>query len=355
MNVNKVSKFFNFHALSGIVLLFCAVLALFLANFSATSSYYQSLLELPFYLKLGPLELKKNFLLLVNDGLMAIFFLLIAIEIKQEVLTGHLSDLKKAFLPCCAALGGILVPVIIFLSFTWNNSLMSAGWAIPAATDIAFSLGILALVGSHAPAGLKIFLTAVAVIDDLAAIVIIALFYTSQLSFIALGLALLCSVLLLFFNSKNINALTPYLLVGAIIWICVLKSGVHATLAGVIVGLAIPSESKDDGSESSASRIEHYLQGWVAFAIVPLFAFVNSGVKLSGLTLEEVQSPLVLGIALGLCIGKPLGVFGSCYLLVKNENRTASRAGNITSSLTGQYAYRSWIHNESFYRWACFW
>jgi NhaA family Na+:H+ antiporter len=293
-----------------------AATALVCANVPGLSRWYQLLLDLPMEVTLGPLELKKNFLLVVNDGLMAIFFLLVALEIKREVLEGELSNRRQIALPFIGSIGGIAVPAAVYLGFAHGDPIARAGWAIPAATDIAFSLGVLSLLGTRVPVSLKVFLTALAVIDDLGAILIIALFYTAQLSItaLALGLAGLGGLLLL--NRLRVTHLGAYFLVGTIIWVCVLKSGVHATLAGVALGLAIPLRAQDDSGHSPLRHLENILHPWVAYLIMPLFAFVNSGVSFRGLEDNVWFGPVTLGLALALLVGKTVGVFGFSALAV---------------------------------------
>jgi len=274
------------------------------------------LLELPVELTLGALKLHKNFLLLVNDGLMAIFFLLVALEIKREILEGELAGRQQLVLPVIASIGGIIVPAAVYLAFAQADPVARGGWAIPAATDIAFSLGVLALLGPRVPLGLKVFLTAVAVVDDLGAILIIALFYTAKLSVLALVLGLAGVAVLVLLNRLRVTHLGAYFLVGAFIWICVLKSGIHATLAGVALGFAIPLRARDAEGHSPLRHLEHILHPWVAYLILPLFAFANAGVSFRGVGGELWFGPVAVGIALGLLIGKTVGVFGFAGLTV---------------------------------------
>ena len=289
------------------------VLALIVSNSGA--AWYPALLETPVRVLVGGLDIHKPLLLWINDGLMAIFFLLVGLELKREVLYGALSNFRQLTLPLSAAFGGILMPALIYVFFNRDNPEALNGWAIPAATDIAFALGILALLGSRVPVALKILLTSIAVIDDLAAIVIIALFYTSQLSIGALVVSSVSLVLLFLMNKMGIKSITPYLLVGLVLWVSVLKSGVHATLAGVALAAFIPA--KPHGEHGAAEEMEHYLHGWVAFVILPVFAFANAGVPLVGISLEAMLSPIPLGIGLGLFLGKQVGIFGLCWLTIK--------------------------------------
>ena len=269
--------------------------------------------------RIGTLNIEKPLLLWINDGLMAIFFLLVGLELKREVLYGDLSNVRKCALPLCAAIGGIIVPSGIYAFINWGDSVAMNGWAIPAATDIAFALGVLAVIGKRVPASLKILLASIAVIDDLAAIVIIAVFYTEQLSLVSLGLAGVGLALLFILNRLKVTSLGPYIIVGMFLWVTVLKSGVHATLAGVALAIFIPARKDAHDSNNLAHQLEHALHPWVAFAILPLFAFANSGIPLAGLALSSLLQPVPLGIALGLFIGKQVGIFSACYLAVKTR------------------------------------
>lgn len=314
--VNKIQDFLRYETSAGFVLMFVALLAL-IANNSPLSGVYSGFLTTPVEIQFGSFEIAKPLLLWINDGLMAIFFFLVGLEIKREVLEGELSSFDKAALPIFAAIGGVIVPALVYVYFNISDPLLVKGWAIPAATDIAFALGILALVGSRVPVSLKILLLAVAIIDDLVAIIIIALFYTQNLSLVALGYGGLGVIGLVALNRMSVMRITPYALVGVFVWACVLKSGVHATLAGVITALAIPLKAKDASESSPLHRAEHGLHVWVAFLILPLFAFANAGVSLAGITFSDVLAPLPLGIALGLFLGKQLGVFSFAWLAVK--------------------------------------
>ncbi|MDQ6957128.1 MAG: Na+/H+ antiporter NhaA [Mariprofundaceae bacterium] len=303
---------------SGILLICAAILALILSN-SAMSGIYESFLHLPVEIHVGALHLDKSLYHWVNDGLMAIFFLLIGLEVKREVLEGDLSSIKKASLPVIAAIGGILVPAMIYLYFNQNNTLASSGWAIPTATDIAFALGILSLLGKRVPVSLKIFLMALAIIDDLGAIVIIALLYTSNLSMLSLVTAASAIVVLISLNLFGVSKKAAYFIVGVILWVSVLKSGVHATLAGVILAFTIPLNAKDKNKQSISpvKDIEHGLHFWVAFFILPLFAFVNAGINITNISLTQMAGSVPIGIMLGLFVGKQLGVFGFSWLAIK--------------------------------------
>ncbi|HVZ00240.1 MAG TPA: Na+/H+ antiporter NhaA [Dongiaceae bacterium] len=307
--------FLALESAGGILLLIAAAAALLLDN-SPLSPTYRSLLELHAGVTLGSLALEKSLLHWINDGLMAVFFLLVGLEIKREVLEGELSSARQVALPGLCALGGMAAPAAIYLLINRATPENLNGWAIPAATDIAFAMGVMALLGRRVPEGLKIFLLALAIIDDLGAIVIIALFYTANLSLLSLGLAAIGIVALAVLNRAGVTRLAPYILVGVFIWVCVLKSGVHATLAGVAIGFAIPLRTRDPGSadEPPLRRLEHALHPWVTFAIMPVFAFANAGVPLGGVGLDTLLQPVTLGIAGGLFLGKQLGVLGVAAL-----------------------------------------
>jgi Na+:H+ antiporter, NhaA family len=301
---------------AGILLVASALAALACANLPWLARPYESLLRLPVEVTFGPLELRKSFLLVVNDGLMAIFFLLVGLEIKREILDGELSDPGKVALPIVASIGGMIVPAALYLGIAQGDAVARAGWAIPAATDIAFSLGVLSLLGTRVPMGLKIFLTAVAIVDDLGAILIIAIFHTEQLSMVALALALTGLGVLILLNRLRVASLAAYFLVGTVMWVCVLKSGVHATLAGVALAFAIPFRVPDAGGHPPARRLENTLHPWVTYMILPLFAFANSGVSFAGIHGDVWFGPVTLGIAAGLAIGKTVGVFGFSALAI---------------------------------------
>lgn len=313
--MKHLQRFFSNEASGGIILIIAAALAMLLANMGSTSGLYHSFLETPVQLKVGALEINKNMLLWINDALMAVFFLLIGLEVKRELIVGSLASRRQAIFPVIAALGGMVVPALVYLAFNVQDPITREGWAIPAATDIAFALGVLALLGSRVPASLKIFLMALAIIDDLGAIVIIALFYTSDLSLLSLGVAAAAIAALAILNLTGVRRTGIYILVGVILWTAVLKSGVHATLAGVIVGFFIPL--KEQNGKSPAVQLEHVLHPWVAYLILPLFAFANAGVSLQGVTIEGLSSLLPLGIIAGLFIGKPLGISLFCWLALK--------------------------------------
>lgn len=292
---------------AGLTLLIAAILALLIAN-SPFHETYEHWLEMPLSIGRSPAVLTKSILHWINDGLMVVFFFLAGLEIKREMLRGALSSRKTALLPIFAALGGMIAPSVIYAAINWGNDVALRGWAIPAATDIAFAVGVLAILGSRVPQSLKVFLLALAIIDDLGAIVIIALFYTSGLSLTALALAFAGGAVLALLNHLNVMRVWPYVLAGAFVWLCVMESGVHATLAGVATALAVPLTSNDD-REGPLESLEHRLDPWVSFVILPIFAFANAGVSFAGMSPLEILSPIPLGIALGLIIGKPLGIY----------------------------------------------
>lgn len=301
-------EFMHHEAASGVILLVAAMFALLLAN-SPLDHLYSDLLEMPVTIGVGPFELDKHLLHWINDGLMAIFFFLVGLEIKRELVTGELSTRKQATLPVIGALGGMIVPALIYTWFNWHDPIAAHGWAIPAATDIAFAVGVLALLGDRVPTPLKVFLLALAIIDDLGAIIIIAVFYTANLSITALALAALGVAALVALNRNGVLRLWPYVLVGLFIWLCVLKSGVHATLAGVTTALAVPMTVPSGALRSPLERAQEALHPFVTYAVLPLFAFANAGVSLAGVTFDKVVDSIPIGIALGLFLGKPIGIF----------------------------------------------
>lgn len=311
---NPITKFLRLESAGGIILILMALLAMMLAN-SPLSGYYQQFLDLDVQLRIGALDLHKPLLLWINDGLMAIFFLVIGLEVKREMIDGALSTRAQATFPAIAALGGMLAPALIYLLVNHGDPATHSGWAIPAATDIAFALGVMALLGNRVPTSLKVFLLALAIIDDLGVILIIALFYTSELSLNALGVAVGAVALLFWMNRRGVDRLSFYLIVGAVLWVAVLKSGVHATLAGVIVGFMIPYKGKR--YSSPLKHLEHKLHGWSVYFILPIFAFANAGVSLAGISLASLASPVPLGVMLGLCLGKPIGITLVSYLALK--------------------------------------
>ena len=314
--ISRIQAFMQMEASAGLVLMGVAVLAMIAAN-TGFAGAYEAFLNTKIRVGVGEFEIYKPALLWINDGLMAIFFFLIGLEIKREVLKGELSSFDKAVLPIIAAIGGMAIPGLVFVMINWGTPENLNGWAIPAATDIAFALGVLALLGTRAPLSLKVFLLAVAIIDDLGAIVIIAVFYTSELSTNALTLSMLGFALAVALNRMGVQRTAPYLIIGIFMWVFVLKSGVHATLAGVLIALTIPMKEKD-GDKSLLYKMEHALHPWVAYLILPVFAFANAGVNLQGLSLESLTQPLTLGIAAGLFVGKQIGVLGATWISVKS-------------------------------------
>lgn len=309
-----LQEFIKQETSAGIVLFIAAVAAMIAVN-SAFNPLYLAFLNIPVEVQFGALEIAKPLSLWINDGLMAIFFFLVGLEVKREVLEGQLSTVQQASLPAVAAVGGMAIPAAIFVWINIDMPQNINGWAIPAATDIAFALGVLALLGKHAPLSLKILLLAIAIIDDIGAIIIIALFYTADVSTTSLMLGGVGTVVLFLMNKLGVVRVAPYILVGTFLWVCVLKSGVHATLAGVIAALAIPLSAKD--GSSPLKHLEHILHPWTAFLVLPIFAFANAGVSLAGIQVSDLMAPLALGIAAGLVIGKQIGVFGFMFVATK--------------------------------------
>jgi Na+:H+ antiporter, NhaA family len=314
--LSAIREFLRHEAAGGILLLAAAALAFILTN-SPLAEHYLQFFELHLSLKLGDLGLDKSLGHWINDGLMAIFFFLVGLEIKRELIEGELSSPRQAALPAIAAVGGMAAPALAYFLFNAATPETLPGWAIPAATDIAFAMGVVSLLGNRVPESLKIFLLALAIIDDLGAIIIIAIFYTADLSLLALGLASIGIAILILMNRLGVQSLAAYVLVGIYVWACVLESGVHATLAGSIVGLCVPLRARDgstDEEHSLAKRCIHALHPWVAFAIMPAFAFANAGVSLKGLSWEIIAAPVTLGVAVGLFIGKQVGVMAAVAL-----------------------------------------
>ncbi|MDK9756575.1 Na+/H+ antiporter NhaA [Vibrio sp. D173a] len=302
-----IRDFFKMESAGGILLVIAAAIAMTIANSPLGESYQAMLHTYVFGMSVSHW---------INDGLMAVFFLLIGLEVKRELLEGALKSKETAIFPAIAAVGGMLAPALIYVAFNAGDAEAISGWAIPAATDIAFALGIMALLGKRVPISLKVFLLALAIIDDLGVVVIIALFYTGDLSTMALIVGFVMTGVLFMLNAKEVTKLTPYMIVGAILWFAVLKSGVHATLAGVVIGFAIPLKGKK-GEHSPLKHMEHALHSYVAFGILPLFAFANAGISLEGVSMSGLTSMLPLGIALGLLVGKPLGIFTFSWAAVK--------------------------------------
>jgi len=323
--VDKVLKplqdFLRLEAAGGLFLMAAAVLALVVAN-SHLAVYYAALLDLPLEIRIGTFGIAKPLLLWINDGLMAVFFFLVGMELKREVLEGHLSSLRRASLPAFAAVGGMLAPAAFFTAFNWGDPVAMKGWAIPTATDIAFALGVLSLLGKRVPAALKAFLLSVAIFDDLGAIVVIALFYTAELSLLSLVIAAVLILGLACLNRLGVTRPAAYFLIGVPLWVAVLKSGVHATLAGVVLAMFIPlrlpeRSHSSHAPESLLRHLEHTLHPWVAFGVLPIFAFANAGVSVVGLSITDTLHPVPLGIMTGLFFGKQIGVLAMCWVAVR--------------------------------------
>jgi Na+:H+ antiporter, NhaA family len=317
--INYLSKpfkwFFKLEAASGLILLVAAILALIISNSSYSEIYFNSLEEYLF-IGINKFGLKLSVLHWINDALMAIFFFFVTLEIKREFIQGELSNFKQALLPIIAAVGGMVIPAFFYIFINWGDLETLNGWAIPSATDIAFSLGILSLLGSRVPISLKIFLTALAIIDDLGAILIIAFFYSGDLSIIYLALILLSFILLLILNKFSVKIFTPYLIIGLFMWFFTYKSGIHATISGVLLATTIPHRLRDKDF-SLLMKIEHGISPYVAFMIMPLFAFANAGVSLEGITISSLMAPVPLGILCGLFFGKQIGVLLFSYVSIK--------------------------------------
>ncbi len=327
MVVSAIKEFLRLESASGILLLLAAVLAMLVVN-SPARIYYDALLSTPVAIQVGEFEIAKPLLLWINDGLMAVFFFVVGLEIKREFLEGELSDPTRVTLPVAAAIGGMAVPAAVYVFINWGDAQALKGWAIPSATDIAFALGVLMLLGNRVPSTLKLLLLTLAIIDDLGAIVIIALFYTTNLSPGLLLVAAAALVLLYILNRRSVLSIVPYILVGAVLWAAVLKSGVHATLAGVLLAFFIPLRVPQQFQKSPLQKLEEDLHPSVAYVILPLFAFANSGISFEGLTLDVLTKPVPLGIAAGLFLGKQIGIFGSAWLTIKLK--LARLPGNVT-------------------------
>ena len=320
----------------GILLMISSLLAIIFAN-TPLLTYYELLLSTPVEVAVGSLQIAKPLLLWINDGLMAIFFFLVGLELKRELTEGELSDKRSIILPGVGAVGGMLAPALVYLYFNYSDPVALKGWAIPAATDIAFALGVLALLGSRVPISIKIFLTSLAIFDDLGAILIIAFFYTSKISLTALIIVAICIPILIVLNKRNVISNSPYILIGIIMWIAMLKSGVHATLAGVLMAMFIPMRSKTDPEFSPLKTIEHDLHSIVAFFVLPVFAFANAGISFSDIESHQILHGVPLGIAFGLFFGKQIGIFGLCWIFIKLRI-TSLPAGMNWKSLYGTAA-----------------
>lgn len=311
-----LKEFLKLESASGVMLFIAALLAMLCAN-SSLEPLYRMLIDLPVEIRIGPLQIAKPLLLWINDGLMAIFFFLVGLELKREILDGELSDLRTVVLPAVGAIGGMALPAAIYIGINHGNALAMDGWAIPTATDIAFALGLLMLLGKRVPVPLKVFLVSLAIFDDMGAIGIIAIFYSDHLSLASLSVAAGCLATLWVINRRGIEQFAPYLLIGIIMWVAVLKSGVHATLAGIALAMFIPMRSRSRPEHSPLRELEHDLHGAVAFGILPLFAFANAGLDLRGMGFDALLHPVPLGIALALFIGKTVGVFVFAWLAVR--------------------------------------
>jgi NhaA family Na+:H+ antiporter len=319
--VKVAREFFQVSGAGGIVLVLAAILALIVANTPLYDSYSFILEKVKFRIGFSDADglldfkLEKSVLLWVNDGLMAIFFFLVGLEIKREFLSGELSSVKRVTLPAVAAVGGIVFPALLFYAFTMDDPIASRGWAIPAATDIAFALGVISLLGSRVPHSVKLLLTAIAIFDDIAAILIIAVFYTNSIYMAPLYFAAFILVILFILNRRNVCSFAPYILLGILLWGAILDSGVHATIAGVLTALFIPMKSSKKEGNKPLITLEHMLHPWVAFCVLPIFAFANAGVSFSGMGLSDVMNPVSLGIVAGLVVGKQFGIFSALWLL----------------------------------------
>ena len=307
----------NHDSFGGILLVVCALLAMLVAN-TPLYGVYQAALDIPVAVQFGAFEIAKPLLLWINDGLMAIFFLFVGLEVKRELLEGHLSSPGQVMLPAIAALAGIAAPAAVFVFFNYDQPTTLQGWAIPAATDIAFALGVFSLFGKSLPVSLKLFLLSVAIFDDIGAIVIIALFYSSDLSLQSMVVALAGLAVLFALNRAKVRVTMVYLAVGLVVWAAVLKSGVHATLAGFAIAWFIPLNVRDEDGHPMLAQLEHRIQPWVALFILPVFAFANAGVRVVGVSAEALFNPLTIGIAAGLFLGKQRGIFSACWLAVKS-------------------------------------
>ncbi len=330
-----MQEFLKKESAAGIILMMAALLAIVCAN-SPLDSYYEMLLNTAVEVRVGALEIAKPLLLWINDGLMAVFFFLVGLELKRELMEGELSDRRNIILPGVGAVGGMVVPAAIYIAFNRDDPVALQGWAIPAATDIAFALGVLALLGSRVPVSLKVFLTSLAIFDDIGAILIIALFYTANISTAALLVAGACVIGLAILNQRGVLSKSPYMLLGIIMWVATLKSGVHATLAGVVLAMFIPMRG-DANEESPLKSMEEDLHHVVAFFVLPVFAFANAGLSLGGITLDQALHGVSSGIAAGLFFGKQIGVFGFCWLAI-HLKLTALPAGMNMKSLYGTAA-----------------
>lgn len=310
------ASFLKLESAGGILLMITATLAIIVAN-TPLEPYYALLLDTPVEIRIGALEIAKPLLLWINDGLMAVFFFLVGLELKRELVEGELSDKRNIILPGAGAIGGMAIPALIYVYFNIDDASAMSGWAIPAATDIAFALGILSLLGKRVPISIKIFLTSLAIFDDIGAILIIAIFYTSKISMTALLVLAFCIPVLALLNKNNVESKSLYIVVGLVMWVAMLKSGVHATLAGIILAMFIPINSTKTPGYSPLKDLEHDLHSAVAFFVLPVFAFANAGINLSGVGTEQLLHNVPMGIAAGLFVGKQVGIFGFCWLAIQ--------------------------------------
>jgi NhaA family Na+:H+ antiporter len=332
MPVIAIREFLQKESASGLLIMAAAILAMIAEN-SPLKFLYDALLDTPLGIRVGALAIDKPLLLWINDGMMAVFFFLIGLEIKREILDGELSDPRRVALPAIAAVGGMLVPAAFYIYFNHGDPVAMTGWAIPMATDIAFALGILSLLGNRVPVVLKLFLLTLAILDDLGAITIIALFYSSDISTLSLGFAAATVVVLFGMNRAGVTRIAPYILAGIVLWITVLKSGVHATLAGVLLAFFIPLKKGGDEHSSPLHHLEHMLHPYVALLIMPVFAFANAGIPVAGLSMDVLTQPVPLGIMTGLFFGKQIGVFGFTWLAVM------LRIGRLPEGITWLHIY----------------
>ncbi len=313
MPIEIIRKFFKLKSAAGILLLLSAITAIVIEN-SSLSDFYSKVLHSSISINISDFSIDKDLHHWINDGLMAIFFLLVGLEIKRELVQGHLSSREQFSLPAVAAIGGITVPAIIYISFNIGNEATLNGWAIPTATDIAFALGVVTLLGNRVPISLKVTLVAIAIIDDLMAIIIIASFYSSDLSLNYLIYALISTSILFLLNNRKVNNLLPFIIIGIFLWVFVLKSGIHASLAGVLLAQFIPLGVSESTDQSPLHKLEHSIEPWVNFIILPIFAFANAGVSFSGMKINLLWDPVTIGIILGLFVGKQIGVMLFTYV-----------------------------------------
>jgi len=328
--MRSIKKFFQLEASAGILLFFTAIAALLVAN-SPLNHYYELLLDTTVMIQVGALIINKPLLLWINDGLMVVFFFLVGLELKREFVQGELKDKRNIVLPGLGAVGGMLIPALIYVWFNKDHQNGLQGWAIPAATDIAFALAVLKLAGPRVPTSLKVFLTSLAIFDDLGAILIIAFFYTSNLSLLSLFILGCCIPILWLINRRGVDAMSIYLALGLVMWVAMLKSGVHATLTGIILAFFIPIESKRTPNYSPLKELEHDLHNVVAYMVLPVFAFANAGITFNGMGIDQLLHPVPLGIAVALVVGKQLGVFGFCWLAIKLKWADLPKNSNLMS------------------------